>query len=67
MAEERAQALIIMPRPMLFAEYKRVASIAADSRLPAMGAAREFADLGGLMSYGVNLPDLARESAPYVD
>jgi putative ABC transport system substrate-binding protein len=32
-----------------------------------MGAAREFVDLGGLMSYGVNLPDLARQTATYVD
>lgn len=38
-----------------------------NSRLPAIGAAREFADLGGLISYGANLPDLARQSATYVD
>ena len=29
--------------------------------------AREFADLGGLMSYGVNQLDLARQAATYVD
>jgi putative ABC transport system substrate-binding protein len=67
MAGERAQAVIVMPSPMLFTEYKRIANIATNSRLPAMGAAREFADFGGLMSYGVNLPDLARRTAPYVD
>jgi putative ABC transport system substrate-binding protein len=33
----------------------------------AIGAAREFADVGGLMSYGVNLTDLARQSAIFVD
>jgi ABC-type uncharacterized transport system substrate-binding protein len=67
MAGEHAQAVIVMPSPMLFTEYKRIANIATNSRLPAMGAAREFADFGGLMSYGVNLPDLARRTAPYVD
>jgi putative tryptophan/tyrosine transport system substrate-binding protein len=67
MAREHADALIVMPSPMLFSEYGRIASIAANSRLPAMGAAREFADLGGLMSYGVNLPELARQTATYVD
>jgi len=67
MAREHADALIVMPSPMLFSEYGRIASIAASSRLPAMGAAREFVDLGGLMSYGVNLPDLARQTATYVD
>jgi putative ABC transport system substrate-binding protein len=67
MAREHADALIVMPSPMLFGEYRRIASIAANSKLPAMGAAREFVDLGGLMSYGANLPDLARQSATYVD
>lgn len=67
MAKEYAQAVIVMPSPMLFAEYRRIASLAANSRLPAMGVAREFADFGGLVSYGANLPDLARQSATYVD
>jgi len=67
MAREHAQAVIVMPSPMLFTEYKRIASLATDGRLPAMGVAREFADFGGLMSYGANLPDLARQTAPYVD
>ena len=67
MTREQAEALIVMPSPMLFGEYRRIVSIAANSRLPAMGAAREFADLGGLMSYGANLPDLARQTATYAD
>ena len=67
MAKEHADALIVMPSPMLFSQYGRIVSIAANSRLPAMGAAREFADLGGLMSYGVNQRDLARQTATYVD
>jgi putative tryptophan/tyrosine transport system substrate-binding protein len=67
MTREHAQALIVMPSPMLFGEYRSIASIAANNRLPAMGAAREFADLGGLMSYGADLPDLAKQTAAYVD
>jgi putative tryptophan/tyrosine transport system substrate-binding protein len=67
MTRERAEALIVLPSPMFFGEYGRIVSIAGNSRLPAMGAAREFADVGGLMSYGVNLPDLARQTATYVD
>jgi putative tryptophan/tyrosine transport system substrate-binding protein len=67
MARERAGALIVMPSPILFGEYPRIASLAATGRLPAMGAAREFVDLGGLMSYGVNQVDLARQTATYVD
>jgi putative ABC transport system substrate-binding protein len=64
---EHAEAVIVMPSPMLFGEYGRIASILAKSRLPAMGAAREFADLGGLMSYGANQLDLGRQSATYAD
>jgi putative tryptophan/tyrosine transport system substrate-binding protein len=42
MAREHADALIVMPSPMLFGEYRRIVSSAANSRLPAMGAAREW-------------------------
>src|SRR5262245_12910105 len=67
MARAHADAVIVMPSPMLFGEYRRIVSIAASNRLPAMGAAREFTDLGGLMSYGANQLDLARQSARYAD
>jgi len=66
-AKARAGALIVMPSPMLFGEYRRIVSFAASSRLPAIGAAREFVDFGGLMSYGANQVDLARQTATYVD
>jgi putative ABC transport system substrate-binding protein len=66
-AKDGADALIVMPSPMLFSEYRRIARMAASRRLPAIGAAREFADFGGLLAYGANLPDLARQTAPYVD
>ena len=65
--KERADALSVFPSPILFAEWGRIASIAADNRLPAIYAAREGVEVGGLMSYGANLPDLARQTAVYVD
>src|SRR5262249_20214377 len=46
-ASARVQGLIVMPSPMLYAEYKRIVAFTAGSRLPGMGAAREFAALGG--------------------
>src|SRR6266404_1226722 len=67
MTRDRADALSVFPSPILFAEYGRIASIAADKKLPAIYAAREGVEAGGLMSYGGNLPDLARQTAPYVD
>jgi putative ABC transport system substrate-binding protein len=62
-----ADALCVFPSPMLFAEYGRIVNIVAEKRLPAIYAAREGAELGGLMSYGANLADLARQTASYVD
>jgi putative ABC transport system substrate-binding protein len=67
MTRAHADALSIFPSPMLFAEYGRIASMAADKRLPTIYAAREGVELGGLMSYGANLPDLSRQTAVYVD
>jgi len=59
--------LMVFPSPMLFSEYSRIATFAANNHLPAMFAAREGAELGGLVSYGVNLPDLSRATAVYLD
>src|SRR5262249_37713451 len=47
-----ADALCVFPSPMLFAEYGRIVGIVAEKRLPTIYAAREGAELGGLMSYG---------------
>jgi putative ABC transport system substrate-binding protein len=62
-----ADALCVFPGPMLFAEYGRIVSIVAGKRLPTIYVAREGVELGGLMSYGANLADLARQTAIYVD
>jgi putative ABC transport system substrate-binding protein len=67
MTRERADGLIVFPSPMLFSQYSRITTFAANNRLPAMYAAREGAELGGLVSYGVNLPDLSRATAIYLD
>jgi putative ABC transport system substrate-binding protein len=67
MVQERSDAFIVMPSPMLFGEHQRIVELAANSRLPGMYQAREFVDAGGLMSYGANLDDLFRRTATYVD
>ena len=67
MTREHADAVILLPSPMLFGEHKRIVELAAKSRLPAMYAAREFVEDGGLMSYGASQPNLFRRAATYVD
>jgi ABC-type uncharacterized transport system substrate-binding protein len=66
MAKERTDGLVF-PSPMLFSQYPRIVAFAADNRLPAMYVAREGVEVGGLVSYGVNLPDLSRSTAIYLD
>ena len=67
MTRERADALIVLPSPMFYAEHKRIVDLAANSRLPAIYAFREAVDAGGFMAYVVNISDLLRRAATYVD
>ena len=67
MTEQRADAVIVMPSPMLFTEQRNIVGLATKHRLPLIAMARQFAELGGLMAYGANIPDLFRRSAGYVD
>ena len=67
MTRERADAFIVFPSPILFGIYPRIVSLAASNRLPGMDAGREGVDLGGLVSYGVNLPNLSRGTAIYLE
>jgi putative ABC transport system substrate-binding protein len=46
---------------------KEVAELAVKSRLPVIYEIRSWVEDGGLMCYGVNLNDLARRAATYVD
>jgi putative ABC transport system substrate-binding protein len=46
---------------------KELAEFAVKNRLPVMRERPEHVEAGGLMSYGVNLNDLARRAATYVD
>jgi putative tryptophan/tyrosine transport system substrate-binding protein len=61
--EERADALMVFPSPMLFVERRRIVDLAAKRRLPSMAMGREFVELGGLLSYGASITDLNRRGA----
>ncbi len=67
MSSGRADALIVFPSPMFFAEHKRIVDVAAKNRLPAIYPFREAVEAGGLMAYGASIPDLFRRSATHVD
>jgi putative ABC transport system substrate-binding protein len=64
---ERAGALMIFGGSMLYSHRVQLAELAAQSRLPLMAGPREFAELGGLMSYGADVLTSFRRAADYVD
>jgi putative ABC transport system substrate-binding protein len=60
-------ALFVADGPTLLSARAEITAMVARLRLPAMYGFREFAEAGGLMSYGYNLPDAYRQSARLVD
>jgi putative ABC transport system substrate-binding protein len=66
--KERSDA-VLMNASGSITNFKRkeIAAFAVKSRLPAIYERREYAEAGGLMSYGVNQNDLDRRAATYVD
>jgi putative ABC transport system substrate-binding protein len=67
MAREHAQALIVTGDPVFFLERPRIVGYTASHKLPAIFQWREFAAIGGLVSYGPDQIDLFRRAATYVD
>ena len=65
--KEHADALIALRNPLTTTQRTRIVEFALKSRLPAIYPDGEFVEAGGLMSYGVNVPDLWRRAAVYVD
>jgi putative ABC transport system substrate-binding protein len=64
---ERADALYLCPDPLMNTNRTRINILAVGARLPTMHGVREYVEAGGLMSYGVNLPDQFRRVADIVD
>jgi putative tryptophan/tyrosine transport system substrate-binding protein len=62
-----AQALITTPSPVMNTQQRRVLDFATKNRLPAIYAAPEFMDAGGLMYYGPSYLELFRRAATYAD
>ena len=64
----KAQALIVQaPNPVAVTNQERIVSFAQKNRLPSMFGVSQFADSGGLMSYGSNAAERWRRAAVFVD
>jgi putative tryptophan/tyrosine transport system substrate-binding protein len=58
MSRSSARALIILTDPIFFSQRRKIVDLATRSRLPAMHFFQEFAEEGGLVSYGPSDTDL---------
>ncbi len=62
---ERIAALLVSAGPYLLFRRADIAGFAAKNRVPVMYPYRDFAEAGGLMTYGVDLADSYRQMAAY--
>jgi putative ABC transport system substrate-binding protein len=67
MSRARAQGVLVLATPIFFGERQRLGELAIAHRLPTMFQIRDYAEAGGLMSYGADLADLYRRAAIPVD
>jgi putative tryptophan/tyrosine transport system substrate-binding protein len=61
------QAVVVMSPAFMFVHRKAVLDLAAAHRIAAIYELRVFVEPGGLMSYGVNVSEMQRRAAVYVD
>jgi putative tryptophan/tyrosine transport system substrate-binding protein len=62
MSRERAEALFVAPDFFFHSRRVQLATLAARNGIPATYANRDYAEAGGLMSYGTNVTDSFREA-----
>ena len=65
--KEQADAFFLVPDALFNSHIPRLVELAAKNRLPASYPRSDYVAAGGLMSYAVNLLQLTREAAWYVD
>jgi putative tryptophan/tyrosine transport system substrate-binding protein len=60
-------AVMVASDAVFFGQRQRIAEVALRNRIPTMFSLREYAEAGGLMSYGEDLADFFYRAAFYVD
>lgn len=67
LAAARTQAFLLEPIPQTFANRGRIAELALRHHLPGVFTLREYAEAGGLMSYGPDRSAMEKQLAQQVD
>jgi putative ABC transport system substrate-binding protein len=66
-AREANSGFVVIPDVFTIFHRAEIISLAARWRVPAIYWSRSFTELGGLISYGPDIPDEYRRAASYVD
>ena len=66
LARERSDALFVDPNPFFVSRRVQLVNLASRLAVPAIYLDRVFGEIGGLMSYGANIPDGWRQAGAYV-
>jgi putative tryptophan/tyrosine transport system substrate-binding protein len=66
LVQKRADALLVSPEPLFTARRVQLVTLAARHAVPAIYPIREFAEIGGLMSYGSNIADHSLSLADFI-
>jgi putative ABC transport system substrate-binding protein len=64
---ERAEALIVVVSRLMSLHQQQIADFTLKNRLILVGGAKNWAELGALLTYGPNTTELIRRTATYVD
>jgi len=67
MKKNHDQGVVVMSPAFMFVHRRAVLDLAASHRIPAIYELQNFVEPGGLMSYGVNIAEMQRRAAVYVD
>jgi putative tryptophan/tyrosine transport system substrate-binding protein len=65
LVQNKPDALLVMTDPIFFLRRIQLATLAARHAIPTVYGLREFADAGGLISYGASLPDAHHQVGIY--
>jgi putative ABC transport system substrate-binding protein len=66
-AKQRAQALVVGLDGVTQGNLRTIAELAAKQRLPSIYGAKEYVDVGGLITYGASDHDMYHRAAAFVD
>ena len=66
-AQQPGGSLLVLPDNLVNANRELIVALAAERRLPAIYPSRAFVAAGGLLSYGIDVLDMYRGAAAYID